>query len=332
MQTGKRGLAWCWLLVALGVVECLSVAGGAQEPLLLQRATRIASVKGPDVYSDYCVWLSDHDVISVDYRQLDWHKPPVIAFHDLTTGKTHKVPFVRWPVSTHTEVVCSGDGRWALCLDTDGPEPHTNVIGMDLQTGRTLEWPSLGDPYHLPNHWLSDSRRWLQFPTLEKGYFNVYSVDAPTKVDRLDFPDAPDANWRTHGHFLTNRDHLIIYNDPGIRREPWTKLDIREYRLFPSITLLSKHHFYPPAGQQIEAVSFSPAGDRFAWIVGEQLWVSKLDGTDRVEIGRLPAEGWGKGQSLIWLPDGKRLSFVYNDSLYTVPVDAKRRDAVVFTP
>jgi hypothetical protein len=200
-----------------------------------------------------------------------------------------------------------------------------------------LSWPNLGDPYHLPNYWLSDSRRWLQFSTLEEGYFSVYSVDAPKKVVRLDFPDAGEANWRSHGHYLTNKDHLLIYNDPGISGAAWTKLDIREYRLFPSMALLSKRHFYPPAGQRIHEVSFSPSGDRIAWIAEElqgrsALWGSNIDGSRRVEIGYMAEAGWGRGERLLWLPGGKRLSFVYNDNLYTVPVDGTRRDAIASGP
>jgi hypothetical protein len=157
MNLGRCGQGCISLLLLVGAVGMLGAASGAQEPSLLNRATCIAPVKNHDVISDYCVWLSDHEVISVDYG--GWRKPPVISFHDLKTGKTRHVAFIHWPMGTHTQVFCATDGRWALCLDADGPEPRRNVIGMDLQTGRTLSWPNLGDPYHLPNLWLSDSRR-----------------------------------------------------------------------------------------------------------------------------------------------------------------------------
>jgi len=47
MQAGRRGLVWIGFLILIASVGSLSVASGAQEPLLLQRATRIASVKVP---------------------------------------------------------------------------------------------------------------------------------------------------------------------------------------------------------------------------------------------------------------------------------------------
>src|SRR5262249_55625630 len=72
-----------------------------------------------------------------------------------------------------------------------------------------------------------------------------------------------------------------------------------------------------------------------------ELWVSRLDGNDMHEVGHLelnpqtsiPQSSMAVARQLLtyalqdhpdqirWLPDGKRLSFLYKDALYTVPAD-----------
>jgi len=140
---------------------------------------------------------------------------------------------------------------------------------------------------------------------------------------RLVFPDFNKANWRTHGHFLTDKNHLLIYNDPGTSGETWTELHIREYRLLRSITLMREIQFTPPAGQKIAAVDFSPSGTNIAWSCsasdGRSLWVSHVDGSSPIEIGHIP-KGPLNISDMAWLPDRKHLSFVYNGTLYTVPI------------
>ena len=100
-----------------------------------------------------------------------------------------------------------------------------------------------------------------------------------------------------------------------------------------------------PASEQCAALS--PYGDRLAWLIiyeirpygpawmqriltflGQHkhkvigLWVSRLDGSHMHEIGHLPYQPDEEiPQQIRWAPGGKRLSFVYKGSLYTVPAD-----------
>ena len=55
-----------------------------------------------------------------------------------------------------------------------------------------------------------------------------------------------------------------------------------------------------------------------------ELRTSCLDGSDVHEIGHLDAPKTREDprpEHLQWLPDGKQLSFIYKDRLYTVPAD-----------
>ena len=124
--------------------------------------------------------------------------------------------------------------------------------------------------------------------------------------------------------------------------------------------VLQEYRIPVPKRSQHNSYYVSPQGDKIAWEIvtlssdrmGEwlqkylpflkvqphnlkrtELWVCNLDGTDMHEIGCLPhpkdqeVEAFLPGRlspdfwSIVWLPDGKQLSFEYEDKLYTVPVD-----------
>ena len=87
-------------------------------------------------------------------------------------------------------------------------------------------------------------------------------------------------------------------------------------------------------------IAVSPKGDRIAWLLmpnlkgrprnvqrgAASLWVSQLDGSRMREIGSAGTDVRQRSapsllMQLRWLPGGKRLSFLYNGALYTVPTD-----------
>jgi hypothetical protein len=79
-------------------------------------------------------------------------------------------------------------------------------------------------------------------------------------------------------------------------------------------------------------VTLSPSGDRLAWILEQEhgntqlytLYTADADGAHARPIGSAEGVPVGKANSwpreLRWLPDGKQVSFVYKDALYTLPV------------
>ncbi len=104
-----------------------------------------------------------------------------------------------------------------------------------------------------------------------------------------------------------------------------------------------------PAGSTVQSLVYSPRGDKLAWIINRTvpapfaflhrwwpsykaipqkttaLWVSGTLGENLHEIGHIPITEHGRHFYLLdyvrWQPDGKTLSFVSNDTLYTVPAD-----------
>jgi hypothetical protein len=76
----------------------------------------------------------------------------------------------------------------------------------------------------------------------------------------------------------------------------------------------------------------APAGDRLVWNVRssiahhrkESLWVSRLDGTEARKLLEVDWDSLSYDQafkSLAWLPDAKRISFVYEGALWTMSTE-----------
>jgi hypothetical protein len=88
----------------------------------------------------------------------------------------------------------------------------------------------------------------------------------------------------------------------------------------------------PPSIAAIDDMVVSPRCDHVAWKLFARerpwagLWVSRLDGSDMHEVGGVPIT---RPLTLTdrlfydiqWRPDGKYLSFVYEDSLYVIPAE-----------
>jgi hypothetical protein len=91
-----------------------------------------------------------------------------------------------------------------------------------------------------------------------------------------------------------------------------------------------------PYPDRVWRVRISPDGARLAWLTEARdprslyqemelfrLWTSDLEGGNVQEVGALRVEvSGGKRfwpQDVRWLPDGKRITFVFKDSLWVAP-------------
>jgi hypothetical protein len=94
------------------------------------------------------------------------------------------------------------------------------------------------------------------------------------------------------------------------------------------------HRYAVSLPAQAQEVAVSPQGDRVAWLLMPSksrgravptvsLWVSGLDGTSLREIGSVRWTSQSQmgdiPTQVHWLPGGKRLGFIYGNSLWTVP-------------
>ena len=135
--------------------------------------------------------------------------------------------------------------------------------------------------------------------------------------------------------------------------EPSSFRDMYQFDLSSSKPGSKHSQIKLPMLAQVSLVMLSPKGDKLAWILLSErsplgnlsnwpilrnlgvktshrlsIWVSAVDGSNFREVGHFPNyEGPSEFKiddpirTFQWLPSGKKLSFVHNDSLYTVPVD-----------
>jgi hypothetical protein len=296
------------------------------------------------------VWISDHEIVGADMPwPINAANPAKIIRKDFLTGQTHTVPIPQCPISTHAYMLPSPNGRWALCCDGT-PSQGDKITAVELQTGRSLSWPAQGDCYHYGNCWLADGCRWLQYTTLPQGFLTIHSVDHPQQSVRLQFPGNKEERYRIQ--MVTTSDHLLTEeetsDDDSQTAPQWAGLDIHEYRLLPSISRLRFLHVSSPPGIKMRWAMISPDGEHIVWAglqsyvspvavwlhrwikrvpVDPQrrysLWSSRIDGSQPREIGHLLLLPDDEVPSfrVNWLPDCRRVSFVYKDVLYTVPVN-----------
>jgi hypothetical protein len=345
-RTGRR-TRWRWGIGAALVFLLLAPwVWWPEERLLLPRAIRIADA------ADFDGWAS-----SKEYLQLSWPWPinaanlPTITRCNVHTGRTHSYPVTKAVRDSHSRILPSPDGRWALCWNGNG-STGDGVTAMNLRTGRSLTWPAAGDTYHYENLWMADSRRWVQATTLPDGYVTLFSLDRPAERVRLSLSSPGALKWKECA--MTTQDRLLVYgeadetgaSDPA--QSPRSGWVIREYRLLPHVVRLRTLYVRPPAGQETAMPGFSPSGERIAWSCFEptapsrtawlhrlfpwvpaspqarlSLWITRLDGSQAREIGHINVTPEEQSPGLLprWLPDGRHLSFVYNDVLYTLPAD-----------
>lgn len=343
MHARRRiGISLLILLTLLLVLWAFS----SRERLLLSQATRVAQEKD---WSEYR-WISPQEVLII-------RNPPVdfgwdLSRYDLRTHSETELTALnrRLPDSLvmHGQWELSPDGRW--CLWTD---ENSGICSARLDGSGYRKWP--GDWHTEEIHWMGDSRHWLTlqgaWPEETFHQFLVRNVEAPTEKIVIPLSDM-NPFVRVLGDnaiYVLAQDHLFVETgSPNITN----CFTLTEFSMRPTVTPLRRFSIHPPSGWHMNEYQFSPRGDRIAWLFTYDqtqfhpsplmtflhrflpfvhndapddisLWVSALDGSGMHEIGRAPAKHSPTGQLepdlLEWLPDGKRLSFRYNGSLWTVP-------------
>jgi hypothetical protein len=348
MRPKKR--AWRWVLALIIGITIATLWTlwrlWPHERLLPQRSARVAQHWDSDHNP---IWISEHEVA---YWDVPWPataaNPAKIIITDLRTGLTQSVPVPQRVNSSHAYTLISPNGRWVLCCDGT-PNPSDKISAVELKTGRSMTWPVAGDCYHYGNGWLADSHRWLQWTTLPDGYLILHNIDHPQQNSHLAFADYKAERWKWP--VVTSSDHLLFIDRTTSHGDPsylaWNGLKIREYSLLPAIKRLRSLRVSSPPGVVLQWAEISPNGEQILWQCTQTyispiaawlhrwihrvpaepqqrygLWASRIDGSGMHEIGHINlSSDSDRLDSIQWLPDSKRVGFVYKDSLYTAPVE-----------
>lgn len=359
MRRTKPILGAGLFVVIVLAVTLASHAGHAKDDLLA-RATRVASVQGWPLgdgevfWNDPYLWLSDHELFHFTGDTMHGYQP---LYLDTRTCADVPAPGLTPTYGGHI-ASASPDGRWVL-WDTGKWENSRHILAATSRDGaRTMKWPEARDVWEDQGFWLSDSRRWVAITYQPTGQtfqghpasarsLAIYSVDKPGVIGMPLLNDTGTS--RILG--VTPQDKIILCDatgeqpiTPGQRAQPLTLL---ERSLDPKHPQERQVQVARP-DERADTTRFllSPQGDRIAWflfsarpstiegwlslwtkhgyLVGREtldVWVGRLDGSAPHKIGGMSGSHVSFPAGPRWTPDGKRISFVNNGILYTVPAD-----------
>ena len=244
------------------------------------------------------------------------------------------IPWTNPP--SHTEYylpscALSPDSQWLVWL-----HDNTTWFAARLDGSRQLQWPAAGR-YKGVCAWLPDSHRWVELvQTYRQGAYHseaiVHSIVAPSVSHKVPINADAGADGTLEG--VTDKNALLVvsygyglqWQTPQIRI---TKFPLAGPSAKPEV--ITSH---PPQIGEVFGVALSPMRDQLAWVTMRNdqerysLWLSYADGHKWQQVGSGPLETFKQGtgvglylpQAVQWTPDGTRVSFIYRDTLYTVPV------------
>lgn len=288
-------------------------------------------------------WLSDHETLVFRGSQANgW----TLVRYDVTTKKA--VPLKKVSALFNKDfgqprLLCvSPDGRKLLWPDNSAsPARYAKCVTID---GKNVVRTLLNGPW--PPAWFQDSAHWAetiadQSPTWIK--MVVHSADgvgAPQET-YLNMAGFLDQHYDMRaGNPIIDNDSLTVVADRGGQNA------IATWRLHSNYQPVS----LTPTGARGSSVFISPQGNRLAfieWNPRPTTWSKKLkarltekaltpdkdvylsagnpDGSNSRKITPLETVSYGTlllGRYRVqWLPDGKHVSFLFEDAVYTVPVE-----------
>jgi len=250
----------------------------------------------------------------------------------------------------------SPDGKWLDWIKFSvgpryGDVMHVQHAFTHVSDGRTFPWKT-----SFQGTWESDSRHVLSVEpgSTANGGARLVIFDPFANRIRQTLPLAGDVSSTLENCIEVEPGYLLEIsqvspsNPASLTKE---RIGIREYRVDETLRLTREWSIAPPHGTavgNIMRVKLSPHGEQIAWLVDsvqidpgraalqrllpflkappqvqQQLWISCLDGKGMRLVGQTLLKTRSGNEvritDLRWLPNGKRLSFSYEDALWTVP-------------
>ena len=250
----------------------------------------------------------------------------------------------------------SPDGKWLLCRKLSSGEYKAysmdglhHVLWSSEEIGLSIYTNAVGGAYvNAAGPWLCDGRYWIIDYDTEPSGLSItlaspYEAHEQVIRTRAQIPNtSDDSDPAIVG--VTPDNQAIFFSDAP---SPM----VYAIALSPGATALRSVVALPAGANAVEGI-LSPQGDRIVWLLDvvdpnkEQsswlrpvrhwlrlpspapvtgLWVSNRDGTKMRLIGTLPLKSGRDPRDILtnpqWTPDGKRVSFISRDALYTVPAD-----------
>jgi hypothetical protein len=250
----------------------------------------------------------------------------------------------------------SPDGGWFVCSSRWDTCLLSEVNGRHHYT-----YPSANDDAYRSLLWMPDGHHWLENYVLngESHRLLLHDTEHPQSSISLPLAGKKELFGALYAVVSPQEGIAVVDSDPptdGIDSAPVDPLNphvltISRVALDAHTQPIAQYQVAVPSDTARYDLHVSPQGDRIAWQVTTiradiwqrwlhrylpfvrrkvqpraEVWICNLDGSNMHEAGSIvepPAEDDGSSLrlSLQWLPGGKRLSFEYEDALYTIPAD-----------
>ena len=330
---------------AIGIAVCLiSVSVTRDDPSLLSHAAKVADI-GP-VYPDQNIyfWISGTKAIWLrDHFDSNGHK--IVEAVEIDSKTHNKTPLARLKQSISSESnrnnirLCrmSPDGKWLLFSVRTRTRSEWKLFGVDGSLHGL--WPCTGDLTELTHAlWLPDSKGWVEVAEQKsKADIVTHGLNGPGAIPVIQ--NFMPSYYYHLGFMGPNRCFAVT---PRVGDGDVTVMEYDAPHVVgpPRIFFLKT-----PDGVtgSLEA-ALSPNGNRVAWLFGYRtgplglsilgrlpkyryarstivgLWISDTNGGGMRLLGNLDTDK-GSPDVLRWTPDGKRISFICQDAIWTVPAD-----------
>lgn len=335
------------LVVVVGMTACL-YALWPHERLLLEHARRVDQGAWFAKCWDY-QWLSSHELLLIYPTTNTSYR---FVRHDLLTEQRSELkPFEEIPNPLQEDIQVSPDGKWLLWTVHEY-DVVTHEAGHELAVSSkegVVRFSEEQDNSLLAVCWLADSQHWLEFHASKTSggkctHIVRRCMDAPNEVQPLAMPTSP---FEVKKVTALPHDHILVQDTIFFGECVLTVKDIGLDAKGQSTVLATRR-------LQVSSLSspVAPQGDRLAvfervsrqpspmmrWFYrllrqdgktqAKDYWtlsVSRLNGSEHREIGSIEIKGTLFARDslpcLVWLPDGKSVSFSYDKHLYVIPVD-----------
>ena len=293
---GSKVLAWAqnlnkenetgWFMVGSSLGGALRRIGTVQEARPVARW----SSDGKSIYFVQAqqVWVMDEDG---DHARVLW-KPPDAPI-DLAVS----------PDGTQLSVTLYSKSSRIWMVGSDGKDPHP----MDL------DWPMDGD--ESDGQWSPDGRHFV-FNSTREGRGNIYEVMQPRWFEFWKKPGAIrlTGNQLNITDAVPGRDGKSLFVLGRVESGTMQVFDPRAGKLVPFLGGLPAIEFVVSPDRQWMAYTEYPSG---------HLWKSRLDGSDAVQLTKVPA------YMQAWSPDGKWIAYSDWRKIYRVSADGGAPEKVM---
>jgi len=322
MSNVRQYKRWLVGLLLIATLTALAWILRPPERLLLERATKVADIKGWNTDAQpFYAWLSNQEVIFWRYHGTKFPFAEPLYKRDLGTGREVQIGDApaRASIGPRTPDY-SPDGTLYLWFE------ETDVEVREVGSTRRAALPQAAHS-HIRGRdemlWTQDSRRWLlvdwgepsdRFHARGPLYIWIGAPDAPSRAVRI--PIVPNSPLReqtadAYGAAMTSQNRMLATGQLD-RDTLIPNLDIFELDPWANGRLCRKFTVRFPFAVRVQDAIFSPEADRIAWrftytsgptappviqrwlpflrspardVVG--LWISHTDGSDMLELGHI---------------------------------------------